>query len=99
MIKVEIKKDSISINGHSGYEESGKDIVCASVSSMVITSVNAIIRLEPDSIEYDDNNGIIINVLKHSNIVDILIENLIDLLKELEKKYPKYIKIGRCSLC
>ncbi len=99
MIKVEIKKDRISISGHSGYEESGKDIVCASVSSMVITSVNAIIRLKPDSIEYDDTNGMIINILQHSNIVDILIENLIDLLNKLEKQYPKYIKIGRCSLC
>ena len=46
MIKVKIKGkeviEQITIKGHSGYEESGKDIVCASVSSMVITNDKSI---------------------------------------------------------
>ena len=46
MIKVIIneteKINSIEISGHSGYSESGSDIVCASVSSICITTVNSI---------------------------------------------------------
>lgn len=96
MIKVEIKKDLISISGHSGYEEIGKDIVCASVSSIVITSVNAMIRIDKESIDYKNEDGVIIKVKKHSEVIDVLIENLIELLLELEQQYPKYIKIRRC---
>jgi len=54
MIKVNIKKGTIIITGHAGYDEYGKDIVCASVSSIVITSVNAALKLENNSLEYID---------------------------------------------
>ena len=100
MIKVDIKgKDvinKITIKGHSGYAESGKDIVCASVSSMVITSINAIVRIDNTAISFDEKNGVEINILKHNEIVDKLILNLIELLNELKQKYSKYIEIRRC---
>ena len=96
MIKIDIEKDLISIKGHSNYEESGKDIVCASVSSMVITSVNAMVRIDSNSIDYQEEDGVIIRVLNHSEVIDLLIDNLIELLLELEKQYPKYIKLRRC---
>ena len=52
MIKIKFDKDKISIKGHSGYDVIGKDIVCASVSSIVITSINAIIRIDEKAISY-----------------------------------------------
>ena len=47
MIKIEVisKNDivsSVSINGHSNYDEFGRDIVCASVSAIATTTVNGI---------------------------------------------------------
>ena len=96
MIKIVIKKDKISITGHALYDDYGKDIVCASVSSIVITTVNAILRIDAKAIDYNDKNGIIINILKHDDVVKKLIDNLIDLLEKLEKQYPKYIEIRRC---
>ena len=39
MIKVLIKENSIRIKGHANYSEFGKDIVCASVSSVIYTTV------------------------------------------------------------
>lgn len=96
MIKVSIKEKQIIIKGHANYDELGKDIVCASVSSIVITTVNAILRIDNDAIKYSDNNGVIIDIIKNDEIVNKLINNLIELLKELEKQYPKYIEIRRC---
>lgn len=96
MIKVSIKEKQIIIKGHANYEEIGKDIVCASVSSMVITTVNAILRIDESAIKYSDNNGVIIDIIKDDEIINKLISNLIDLLEELEKQYPKYIEIRRC---
>ena len=94
MIKIKFDKDKISIKGHSGYDVIGKDIVCASVSSIVITSINVIIRIDEKAISYKQDEGFIeINILKHSEIVDLLILNMKELLKELQIQYDKYIKI------
>lgn len=98
MIKVSINKDknykSISIKGHAGYAEEGYDIVCASVSSIVITTINAIISIDSDSINYSEEDGLIeINILKSSDIVNTLLDNMINMLSELEKQYKKYIEI------
>lgn len=99
MIKITISKEnniisSILIEGHSEYEEEGKDIVCASVSSIAITTVNAILKIDDKALDYKEKDGYLkINILKHDRYMDILIENMCDLLKELEKKYKKYIKI------
>ena len=77
-------------------EESGKDIVCASVSSIVITTINAIIEIDNDAIDYSDlDNKIIIRILKEDEIVNKLINNMILLLESLEKDYKDYIKIIR----
>lgn len=94
MIRVNVEKDKIKVSGHAGYEEAGKDIVCASVSSIVTTTVNAIIRLKEDSIFYRESEGIIeIEIQKHNDITDTLILNMVDLLKQLESEFSKYIKI------
>ena len=57
MIKINISKDEIIIKGHSGYAEEGSDIVCASVSSIAITTVNALLSIDEDCIEYKENDG------------------------------------------
>ena len=97
MIKVDLSKNNIiTVSGHSGYEERGKDIVCASVSSIVITTINAIIEINSDAIDYSDlDNKIIIKILKDDTIVNKLINNMILLLEQLEKDYKEYIKIIR----
>ena len=96
MIKVEIENNKIEIKGHANYDDYGKDIVCASVSSIVITTINAIIEFDPESIYYEDlNNRILIKKLKDDDITNKLISNMIELLEELEKSYKDNIKIIR----
>jgi len=96
MIKVEIKDNLITIKGHAGYDDKGKDIVCASVSSIVITTINAIVEINPEAIDYSDlDNEIIIRKIKEDDIVNKLLNNMILLLESLEKDYKEYIKIIR----
>lgn len=98
MIKVNVKRQNnkvyeIVIKGHAGYDEAGKDIVCAAVSSMAICTVNGIIRLD-DSIDYEDNSGLLkIRVLKDTVINNKLLDNLVELLSELVNQYPENIEI------
>lgn len=97
MITVRIENKKISISGHAGYEEEGKDIVCASVSSMVITSVNAMVRIDVNAIRYDVKDGQVeLTIIKANDIIDVLFDNLVELLEELESQYSEYIKIRRC---
>ena len=96
MIKVVIEKNKIEITGHANYDEYGKDIVCASVSSIVITSINACLEIDEESILYEDlENKIKIEILKEDKITEKLINNMVFMLESLEKDYPKNIKILR----
>ena len=99
MITIEVKKKDnfinyVKIKGHSGYSEKGYDIVCASVSSIAITTVNAIVRLDNKAIQYSEDDGLLeINILKSSDTINTLILNMINLFEELRKDYKEYIKI------
>ena len=100
MIKVNIIKEDdqinkITINGHAEYAKYGKDIVCAAVSSIVITTINAIIRIDEDVLEYKESDNLEITILKHTEVTDILITNMLELLSELEKQYKKNIIINK----
>lgn len=97
MIKVDLRNDNkIIISGHAGYDEYGKDIVCASVSSIVITTINALIEIDPDSIYYEDTgNKMTIDILKDDDITKKLVNNMILLLENLENDYKEFVKIIR----
>lgn len=95
MIKIKVKENNnkieeISITGHAMYDDFGKDIVCSSVSSIVITTVNAIEKVNKGSISYTE---VPFNIKKEKDneITNILLINMIDLLKELKEQYPKNI--------
>lgn len=95
MIKVNISKDHIEITGHAMFGDYGKDIVCASFSSIVITSLNAILCLDSKSIKYDVHSGSLnVYILKHDDVTDKLISNMIMMIKELKEKYDKNIQVN-----
>lgn len=96
MIKVEVKKENnkikeLKLTGHALYDDYGKDIVCASVSSIVITTINGILSIDK-TISYEENDGLSIKVIKDDLVTNKLINNMINMLLELEENYPKNIK-------
>ena len=95
MIKVNYNDKVIKISGHANFNDYGKDIVCASVSSIVYTTVNGILNINKDAIEFSDNDIMIINIMQNDDITNKLIVNMLDLLKELERQYPKNINISK----
>lgn len=94
MIKVKVKKNHIEINGHAMYDDYGKDIVCASVSSIVTTSINAILKFDQDGIKYEVKDGHInIEIQKEKKEIKIIIDNMLEMLDDLQKQYKKNIQI------
>lgn len=98
MIKVNIKKENdiikeIKMNGHAKYDEYGKDIVCAAVSSALVTSVNACILFNNESVYYEESNHFYLKNIKQDEITNKILENLINILKSIESDYKENIKI------
>ena len=94
MIRVVIKNNTVSVSGHANYADYGKDIVCASVSSVIGTVVNCIMNIDFDSISYLDNGEkITITKLKSIDTVDIILDTMVAMFRDLETKYKKNIKI------
>lgn len=98
MIKINIKKENniikeIKISGHAKYDEYGKDIVCAGVSSTLITSVNACLTFDKESIEYVEDNNFYLKNIKEDEITNKLLENLVNILKSIESDYKENVKI------
>ncbi len=98
MIKVTIKKNNnlieeININGHAKYDEYGKDIVCAGVSSALITTVNACLAFDKNSILYNEDNNFFLKNIKQDEITNKLLENLVNILNDIESTYKENIKI------
>ena len=100
MIKIDIKKKDdvvnfIRISGHAEYADEGYDIVCASVSCIAITTVNALISINEDCLVYTESDGLLeIGILKHDEVIDKLINNMITLLTKLSEDYKENIKIN-----
>ena len=94
MIKVVSKKDSIVVIGHADYADYGKDIVCASASAIVITSINACLRINKESIKYkEEKDKLTIDIISKDKDVLLIIKNMMSMLEELAKTYQKNIKI------
>ncbi len=97
MIKVVYNNDfkNLKITGHAGYADQGKDIVCASASSIILSSVNLAIEFNKDVKYTDDLNKIeIINNTNDENVKKVF-SNMITCLEDLERQYPDNIKISK----
>lgn len=94
MIRIYIKNKKIEVIGHADYADYGKDIVCASASAIVTTSVNLALRLNNKSLEYKENNNkFTIYILNSDDVTKEIINNMLSLLEDLAKTYKKNVKI------
>lgn len=98
MIKVRILKtkdiDGVIISGHANYDVIGKDIVCSSVSSIVITTVNGIHLIDNEYLSIiEEKDKLTLTINKENDTCMKLIKNMLSLLSELEEQYPKNLSV------
>ena len=84
--------------GHTGYADSGKDIVCAAVSALVINTINSVEQLISDKFDLttEQDSGLIAFSLKegYSRESLLLIRSLILGLQGIQKNYgTEYISL------
>ena len=104
MIKITVKRNEkgicngVHVSGHAGYDDYGRDIVCAAVSILVINTINSIEQFTEDHfvVESDEKDGkidlkMVSEISKESSL---LLESLILGLHGVEESYGnQYIKI------
>lgn len=98
MIEASFKKRhgehiGFSVKGHSGYDDSGYDIVCASVSSAVMLTCNAVTEIFKIKAEVSAGDSIISCEISDSKEGSKLLEALRLHLSELSCDYPENITV------
>ena len=101
--KVKRKKgniSSVSITGHSEYEDVGKDIVCAAVSALSIAAVNGLTTFVKIEVKYEIKDDGFLEfelpeMIDHEKVLqsNAIIETLYLGLKSIELEYNKYIRV------
>ncbi|MBQ3021837.1 MAG: ribosomal-processing cysteine protease Prp [Clostridia bacterium] len=88
------KITQFTVDGHSGYAESGADIVCASVSSAVWLTINGIEKQNLAKLRYEERDGFVTCTIseKSGSGADILLDSLCMFITELESQYKDYLK-------
>lgn len=101
MIKVSFSEKGFTISGHSGYEEAGKDIVCAAVSScanMFLCATEDVLEIgcgiETDAsvpfLKVEIPTGI---PEEKAKMAKVLLEAFKLQVKSVEEDYSEYLKV------
>jgi len=87
---------SLSAEGHAGYAEYGKDIVCAGISALIFALPAA---LEQHGIAYqiDTDRGYVSikakPAINYRYVCHIILSTTMVGLKNIQNEYPEYISI------
>ena len=100
MIKAiyEVKDDmyvSLEVKGHAQAGEYGKDLICASVSSIMFGFMNALDVLDEDVEIKQLTNKIVIINHSSSEMIQDYFELVMMQLKTIEESYKDYVRVER----
>ena len=94
MIAVSVRKDRITVSGHAGYAEAGKDIVCAGVTALVQGLIRSIESLTSDQIQYDITPGRADIYYKDlSEAGKLLVDSFFIGVCLIADEFPEYVRI------
>lgn len=94
MIAVCVRKDRVTVSGHAGYAEAGKDIVCAGVTALIQTLIKSIGDLTEDKIEYEISPGRAdIHYRDLSEAGKLLIDSFFIGVCAIADEFPDHIRI------
>ncbi len=94
MVEVRCTDSGITLSGHAGYAEAGKDIVCAGVSALVQNLIQSIEELTQDTIQYSMSPGRVdINYGNLSEQAQLLVSSFFVGIKQIADNYPNNVKL------
>ena len=98
MIEIQIEKNRISVKGHAGYAEPGKDIVCSAVSTLFQAFIASVEELTADVITAEIQPGnSLIRYAVLSPVSLILLNSFIVGVEMIADEYPDYVRVKNLS--
>ena len=86
--------NGFEISGHALFAESGKDIICAAVSSAAYMAANTVTEIIRADAKAQAGDGAMVLTLNEPNTqAETVLRGLELHLTELSKQYPQHIKI------
>lgn len=93
LIKKE-KRLGFAIKGHANFDQHGYDIVCAAVSILSYTAVNALDYYEIDFNFFDDENEMKVSLKNSNEKSEIILNNFEIGIKTLLTNYNEYVNLN-----
>ena len=95
MIAVKVNEEKLTLNGHAGYADPGKDIVCAAVTALTQTMVYSIEALTQDRPEYTASPGKFEMEIKDlSEKSKTLVDSFFIGICKIAEEFPECVKVG-----
>lgn len=86
--------DGITIEGHAGYAEPGKDIVCAGVTALVQGLIRSTEDLASDKISYEISPGRVdIHYGDLSKAGTLLVDSFFIGVCQIASEFPDHVRI------
>ena len=87
--------------GHSGFDEAGRDIVCAGISVLTQTTLNGLknVLKAPVMFDQDDDGAFIEAILtpeatnEQVQQAQLLLQTLLEGLQAIQRSYPRNLRI------
>lgn len=95
MIVVTYHSAGITVQGHAGYADHGKDIVCAGVSTLVQTFIQSVEELTADKIQYSMQPGTVdIRFRDLSERAQLLVDSFFIGVQLIADNYPDNVTLS-----
>jgi uncharacterized protein YsxB (DUF464 family) len=87
--------NGFEVSGHAGYDDYGRDIVCASVSVLAINTINSIEKFTDDNAKVESKDGYLkLIVEKPSYEAELLINSFVLGITDIYEEYgDKFLKL------
>lgn len=95
MIEITRTPDTITVCGHANFARHGKDIVCASVSTLTQTLIASLEELTEDTFSYDLEAGNVNIVFEKdlSEVAQLLVKSFFIGVNGVAAAYPRHVKV------
>lgn len=83
----------VKAEGHTGYAESGYDIVCAAVSALTEAAANGLREVAGIRVKDTTRDGYKeFSIGEYNQSTDAILETMALALKDIANQYPRYLK-------
>lgn len=94
MITITHSHNKITVRGHAGYAEPGKDIVCASISTLTQVFVASVGEMTDDKLKCEIRAGnAVISYKNLSERAQVLLDSFFIGCRMIAEAYPQHVRI------